>query len=130
MIKVGSELFNAHEELFQPRRIDKESPGVTEMLFQTIQAAPIDTRADPYKYIVLSGGSTMYPGLPSRLEKEVKQLYLQNVLKGDSSDLDVSPFLLTCDGNHRLLSGIAFMACCCFPAYSSLAIFSWLPGVL
>lgn len=25
----------------------------------------------------------MYPGLPSRLEKEVKQLYLTDVLKGD-----------------------------------------------
>ena len=29
----------------------------------------------------LSGGSTMYPGLPSRLEREIKQLYLERVLK-------------------------------------------------
>ncbi|KAF9977600.1 Actin- protein 2 [Mortierella antarctica] len=55
------------------------------MLFETIQAAPLDTRSDLYKHIVLSGGSTMYPGLPSRLEKEVKQLYLTEVLKGDVS---------------------------------------------
>lgn len=54
-----------------------------ELLFQTIQSAPLDTRSDLYKHIVLSGGSTMYPGLPSRLEKEVKQLYLTDVLKGD-----------------------------------------------
>jgi len=32
----------------------------------------------------------MYPGLPSRLEKEVKQLYLQKVLNGDTSRLSVS----------------------------------------
>jgi actin-related protein 2 len=25
----------------------------------------------------------MYPGLPSRLEKEMKELYLEHVLKGD-----------------------------------------------
>lgn len=31
----------------------------------------------------------MYPGLPSRLEKEIKSLYLQRVLKGDSSKLAV-----------------------------------------
>ena len=31
--------------------------------------------------LVLSGGSTMYPGLPSRLEREIKQLYLERVLK-------------------------------------------------
>jgi actin-related protein len=43
----------------------------------------MDTRSELYKHIVLSGGSTMYPGLPSRLEKEVKQLYLTNVLEGD-----------------------------------------------
>ena len=29
----------------------------------------------------------MYPGLPSRLEREIKQLYLANVLKGDTSRL-------------------------------------------
>ena len=29
--------------------------------------------AELYKHIVLSGGSTMYPGLPSRLEREIKQ---------------------------------------------------------
>jgi hypothetical protein len=36
----------------------------------------------------------MYPGLPSRLEKEVKQLYLQRVLKGDTSRMDVSRLAL------------------------------------
>jgi actin-related protein 2 len=60
------------------------------MLFQTIQAAAVDTRAELYKHIVLSGGSSMYPGLPSRLEKEMKQLYLTRVLAGDPARLNVS----------------------------------------
>ncbi len=34
-----------------------------------------------YEHIVLSGGSSMYPGMPSRLEKELRRLYLQHVLK-------------------------------------------------
>ncbi len=29
----------------------------------------------------------MYPGLPSRLEREIKQLYLERVLKGDTNRL-------------------------------------------
>lgn len=29
----------------------------------------------------------MYPGLPSRLEREIKQLYLERVLKGDVEKL-------------------------------------------
>ena len=32
----------------------------------------------------------MYPGLPSRLEREMKQLYLERVLKGDVDKLSVS----------------------------------------
>lgn len=87
VIKVGGEQFGAPEALFQPHLVDKESVGIAEMLFNTIQSAPIDTRPEFYKYIVLSGGSTMYPGLPSRLERELKQLYVQNVLKGDAKGL-------------------------------------------
>ena len=90
VIKVGSERFEAPECMFQPHLVDVESPGVAELLFNTIQSADIDIRPELYKHIVLSGGSSMYPGLPSRLEKEVKQLYLERVLKGDTSRMDVS----------------------------------------
>jgi actin-related protein len=38
----------------------------------------------------LSGGSSMYPGLPSRLEKELKQLWLTRVLQGNPERLSVS----------------------------------------
>lgn len=73
--------------MFQPHLVDVEQPGVAELLFQTIQAAPVDTRNELYKHIVLSGGSSMYPGFPSRLEKEMKQLYLTRVLANDSARL-------------------------------------------
>ena len=77
--------------MFQPHLVDIEQPGVAEMLFETIQDAAVDIRAELYKHIVLSGGSSMYPGLPSRLEKEMKQLYLTRVLNGDPSRLNVRP---------------------------------------
>ncbi|KAG5855619.1 hypothetical protein ANANG_G00051010 [Anguilla anguilla] len=83
----GGERFEAPEALFQPHLINVEGVGVAELLFNTIHAADIDTRAEFYKHIVLSGGSTMYPGLPSRLERELKQLYLERVLKGDVDKL-------------------------------------------
>jgi actin-related protein len=75
--------------MFQPHLVDIEQPGVAEMLFETIQNAAVDIRAELYKHIVLSGGSSMYPGLPSRLEKEMKQLYLTRVLNRDPSRLNV-----------------------------------------
>lgn len=89
-MKLSGERFEAPEALFQPHLINIEGVGVAELLFNTIQAADIDTRPEFYKHIVLSGGTTMYPGLPSRLEREIKQLYLERVLKGDTSKLSVS----------------------------------------
>jgi len=86
-VSISGERFEAPEALFQPHLINVEGVGVAELLFNTIQAADIDTRSEFYKHIVLSGGSTMYPGLPSRLEREIKQLYLERVLKGDTTKL-------------------------------------------
>ncbi len=86
-IRVGSERFEAAECLFQPHLVDREQPGIAEMLFDTIQAADMDVRSSLYRAIVLSGGSSMYPGLPSRLEKEMKQLWLSRVLRGDKTRL-------------------------------------------
>jgi len=60
------------------------------LVFNTIQTADIDMRTELYKHIVLSGGSTMYPGLPSRLEREIKQLYVERVLKNDTTTLSVN----------------------------------------
>lgn len=87
-VKMGSERFTAPEILFQPHLVDIESGGIADVVFQAINQADVDVRADLYKHIVLSGGTTMYPGLPSRLEKEVKQLYLANVLKMDKTRLN------------------------------------------
>uniref|UniRef100_T1H4B6 Uncharacterized protein n=1 Tax=Megaselia scalaris TaxID=36166 RepID=T1H4B6_MEGSC len=87
VIKVGGERFEAPEALFQPHLINVEGQGIAELVFNTIQAADIDMRPELYKHIVLSGGSTMYPGLPSRLEREIKQLYLERVLKNDTKKL-------------------------------------------
>lgn len=88
VIKVGSERFEAPECLFQPSLVDVEQPGVGEMLFNTVQAADVDVRTALYRAVVLSGGSSMYPGLPSRLEKELKQLWFTRVLRNDPSRLD------------------------------------------
>jgi len=83
VIKVGAERFEAPEALFDPALVDVEAKGLAGQVFDSINACDMSTRPELYKHIVLSGGSTMYPGLPSRLEKELKKLYLQNVAKGD-----------------------------------------------
>lgn len=98
VIRVGSERFEAPECLFQPHLVDVDQPGVAELLFNTIQGTDVDVRSSLYKAIVLSGGSSMYPGLPTRLEKELKQLWLTRILKGDPERLNVrlTPTLSLC----------------------------------
>ena len=51
------------------------------MLDTVLQEMDMDNRMTLYHHIVLSGGSTMYPGMPSRLERDIKALYLDKVLK-------------------------------------------------
>lgn len=87
IIKLDRERFEGPESLFQPHLINIEGMGLSELVFNTIQNADIDVRPELYKHIVLSGGSTMYPGLPSRLEREIKQLYLERVLRGNTEKL-------------------------------------------
>lgn len=85
VIKVGAERFEAPEALFQPSLIGVESRGLGQLIFDSINQSDMDVRPELYKHIVLSGGSTMYPGLPSRLEKEIRNCYLETVAKGNKA---------------------------------------------
>jgi actin-related protein 2 len=85
--KIGQERFEAPEALFQPHLIDVESDGLSLQVWNCIQAADIDVRSRLYEHVVLSGGSTMFPGLSSRLERDMKELFLEKAVKGDRSRL-------------------------------------------
>jgi len=74
VIRVGQERFQCAEVLFKPSLVDVDGPGVAEELFNCIQSADMDLRPDFYKHIVLSGGTTMFPGLADRVQKELVAL--------------------------------------------------------
>ncbi|TVU24770.1 hypothetical protein EJB05_27227, partial [Eragrostis curvula] len=71
---LGSERISCPETLFQPPLIGIESPGIHEAIYNSIIKCDIDTRKDLYSNIVLSGGSTMFPGIADRLSKEITAL--------------------------------------------------------
>ena len=52
----------------------KEMPGFHEITFNSILKCDVDIRKDLYSNIVMSGGTTMYPGIPERLNKEMMAL--------------------------------------------------------
>ncbi|KIH53924.1 Actin [Ancylostoma duodenale] len=73
-ITIGTERFRAPEALFQPHLLGKESSGVHENCFNSVMNCDIDIRKDLYMNIVLSGGTTMYPGITDRMKREITAL--------------------------------------------------------
>merc|ERR1719266_3037313 len=59
VITIGAERFRCPEVLFQPNLIGKESSGIHQLTFDSIQDCDIDVRRELYGNTVLSGGSTM-----------------------------------------------------------------------
>jgi actin-related protein len=74
VIVIGNERFRCPEVLFQPSLIGKEATGIHDCTFQTIMKCDVDIRRDLYANIVLSGGTTMYPGIAERMTKEITSL--------------------------------------------------------
>jgi len=79
IITVGNERFRAPEVLFQPNFVGMEQQGIHQLTFQSIMKCDVDIRRDLYKNIVMSGGTTMFKGIPERLEKEIKALAPQGM---------------------------------------------------
>jgi centractin len=74
VIEIGPERFRAPEVLFNPELIGEEYSGIHETISHAIQKVDIDLRKVLYSNIVLSGGSTMFPGFGDRLLDEVKNM--------------------------------------------------------
>nr|XP_015107812.1 actin, cytoplasmic 1-like [Vicugna pacos] len=74
VITVGSERFCCPEALFQPTFLGLEACGIHETTLNSIMKCDVDIRKDLYTNTVLSGGTTIYPGITSRMQKELTAL--------------------------------------------------------
>jgi len=71
VIVIGNERFRCPEVLFQPSLVGKEASGIHDCTFQTVMKCDVDIRRDLYANVVLSGGTTMFPGIAERMTKEL-----------------------------------------------------------
>ncbi|KAL4579796.1 hypothetical protein LXL04_015962 [Taraxacum kok-saghyz] len=74
VITIGAERFRCPEVLFQPYIIGREDSGIHKMTYKSIMKCDVDLRRDLFGNIVLSGGSTMFPGFAERMSKEITAL--------------------------------------------------------
>jgi actin len=71
---VGSERFRCPEVLFQPSWIGMDSEGIHAVTYESIMDCDVDMRRELYGNIVLSGGTTMFPGMSERIQKELQTI--------------------------------------------------------
>jgi len=74
VITIGDERFRCAEVLFKPNLIGRESAGIHRLTYDSIMKCDVDIRRDLYQNTVLSGGSTMFPNIDVRLNKEITAL--------------------------------------------------------
>ena len=75
-VTIGKEQFCCPEALFQPQVLGKNFDGIHKICCENIikSSQPDDITKDLFGNIVLSGGSSMFPGLPHRFLQEIKSL--------------------------------------------------------
>lgn len=73
-VTIGEERFKCPEAYFQPSFMGKECSPIHEMAYNSIFKCDVDIRLHLYKNIVLSGGSSMFPGFFERFDYELQNM--------------------------------------------------------
>lgn len=73
-VTFGIECMKVPEALFSPQMIGKSCLSVHQSIFNSIQKCEQEMKPDLYGSIILVGGTSMFPGIPERIEKEIVAL--------------------------------------------------------
>lgn len=66
--------FRCPEALFQPSFLGMEDSGIHEILYNSAMKVDRDLTSQLFGNVVLAGGSTMFPGIAERIQKELVDL--------------------------------------------------------
>ncbi|CAD8127352.1 unnamed protein product [Paramecium sonneborni] len=78
-VNMKNQRFRCPEILFKPNKIKPFELGIHELTYKSIMNSDIEVRKDLYQNVVLSGGTTLFPGFKERLGKELASLAPQNI---------------------------------------------------
>jgi len=74
IVTVHNQIIRCPELMFKPSLDGKEMMGLHELTKKTIDDCDLDVRKDLLANIVMSGGTTMFPNMPERLQAEIEGL--------------------------------------------------------
>jgi actin-related protein len=73
-VNYGTESMRCPEALFTPSIAGSQSEGIQQLIHTSLERCDTDIRKELYSSIVLCGGTSMFRGLPERMEKEIVAL--------------------------------------------------------
>ncbi|KFO21958.1 actin-related protein T1 [Fukomys damarensis] len=74
IVDIRDHLCQVPEVLFSPDQLGIHAPGLSKMVCRSIMKCDMDIQKSLFADVVLSGGSTHFPGLEERLMEELEQL--------------------------------------------------------
>jgi len=76
---LSAERIRVSEAIFKPALLGLEQLGLHHLVYESLLRCPLDIRKDLACNIILAGGSTLLPGLGSRLQAELTSLLPQSL---------------------------------------------------
>merc|ERR1712196_648086 len=74
IVTVHNQMIRCPELMFKPSLDGKEMMGLHELTKKTVNDCDLDVRKDLLGNVVMSGGTTMFPNMPERLQAELQGL--------------------------------------------------------
>merc|ERR1711924_386496 len=74
VVTVHNQMIRCPELMFKPSLDGKEMMGLHELTRKTVNDCDLDVRKDLLGNVVMSGGTTMFPNMPERLQSELQDL--------------------------------------------------------
>jgi len=100
--------------MFRPELAGVEDGGFHDKIFSCLNACEMDNFLPLVQNIMLTGGTTMFPGLSSRLTRELENTLTINKYGGDKSRVSKTGLLIHDPPRrkHAVFIGASFLAKC------------------
>ncbi|XP_035793017.1 actin-related protein 6-like [Anopheles albimanus] len=109
-IRLGNERFVIPEILFHPSDVGIQQMGIPEAIVDAINACAEETRPHLFANIIVCGGCALFPGMQTRVEKDVRALapdeYEVNVM------VPKNPITYAWQGGKQYSQSLSFLKSC------------------
>lgn len=78
-VSIGTERYTVCESFFDPSLVGKSGSGLHQLALESVRKCDTDIAPQLFSNVVLSGGGSLFSGLPNRLDKELHDIVTEKV---------------------------------------------------